>query len=88
MGSHRTVDGAPAKGTAHRARSNAHRAAQNRMAQQGTARAAAKNPRVVLNEEGREYQWLTLPAAKKLNLNRPTKILIEAVLRQSRRKKK
>ncbi len=49
-----------------------------------TARAAGKHPRVVLNEEGREFKWLTLPAAKKLNLNRPTKILIEAVLKQSK----
>jgi len=53
-----------------------------------TARAAATNPRVVLNEEGREFKWLALPAAKKLKLNRPTKVLIDAVLRQSRRKKK
>ena len=49
-----------------------------------TARAAAKLPRVVLNEEGREFKWLALAAAKKLNLNRPTKILIEAVMKQSR----
>ena len=52
-----------------------------------TARAAAKNPRVVLNEEGREFRWLTLPAAKKLKLNRPTKILIDAVLQPSKRRK-
>ena len=34
-----------------------------------------------------EYRWLTLAAAKKLKLNRPTKILIEAVMkkRKSRR---
>ncbi len=44
-----------------------------------TCRAVAKNPRVVLNEEAREFQWLPLAQAKKLNLNRPTKILIEAV---------
>src|SRR5208282_1457933 len=47
-----------------------------------TARASAKNPRVILNAEGREFKWLTLSAAKKLPLNRPTKILIEAVLRR------
>jgi len=52
-----------------------------------TARAAAKNPRVVLNEEGREFRWLTLPAAKKLKLNRPTKILIDAVLQPPKRRK-
>jgi len=49
-----------------------------------TAQAAARNPRVVLNEEGREFKWLTLPAAKKLKLNRPTRILIEAVLKQQK----
>ena len=46
-----------------------------------TARAAAKNPRVVLNDEGREFRWLPLAAAKKLKLNRPTKILIDAVMK-------
>ena len=49
-----------------------------------TARAAAKNPRVVLNEEGREFKWLHLAAAKKLKLNKPTKILVETV--EKRRK--
>lgn len=52
-----------------------------------TARAVAKNPNVVLNEEGREYKWLPLPAAKKLNLNRPTKILIDAVLKKKKSRK-
>ncbi|HVU28358.1 MAG TPA: NUDIX domain-containing protein [Verrucomicrobiae bacterium] len=42
-------------------------------------RAAAKNPRVKLNDEGREFRWLKLADAKKLKLNKPTKILIEAV---------
>ncbi len=46
-----------------------------------TCRCVAKNPRVVLNHEGREFKWLPLAAAKKLNLNKPTKILIEAVLK-------
>jgi ADP-ribose pyrophosphatase YjhB (NUDIX family) len=44
-----------------------------------TCRCAAKNPRVVLNEEAREFQWPKLAAAKKLKLNKPTKILLEAV---------
>ena len=44
-----------------------------------TCKCAAKNPRVVLNEEAREFQWLKLAAAKKLKLNKPTKILLEAV---------
>jgi phosphoglycolate phosphatase-like HAD superfamily hydrolase/ADP-ribose pyrophosphatase YjhB (NUDIX family) len=48
-----------------------------------TARTAVKNPHVVLNDEGREYRWLPLPSAKKLPLNRPTKILIEAVIAQT-----
>ena len=42
-------------------------------------RCVAKKPHVVLNEEGREFRWLPLAAAKKLKLNRPTKILIKAV---------
>jgi phosphoglycolate phosphatase len=44
-----------------------------------TCRCAGKNPRVKLNEEGQEFRWLTLAEAKKLKLNQPTKILIEAV---------
>ena len=44
-----------------------------------TCKCVAKNPRVVLNEEAREFQWLKLAAAKKLKLNKPTKILLEAV---------
>ena len=47
-----------------------------------TVYCTAKNPRVVLNDEGREFRWLTLAAAKKLNLNQPTKILIAAVLKK------
>jgi phosphoglycolate phosphatase-like HAD superfamily hydrolase/ADP-ribose pyrophosphatase YjhB (NUDIX family) len=46
-----------------------------------TCKCAAKNPRVVLNEEAREFQWLKLAAAKKLKLNKPTKILLDAVLK-------
>jgi phosphoglycolate phosphatase len=52
-----------------------------------TCRAAAKNPRVVLNEEAREFQWLPLKAAKKLKLNKPTKILIEAVEKKQKSRK-
>jgi phosphoglycolate phosphatase len=44
-----------------------------------TCRCVGKNPRVKLNEEGQEFRWLPLKAAKKLKLNKPTKILIEAV---------
>jgi phosphoglycolate phosphatase len=46
-----------------------------------TCRCTAKNPQVVLNEEGREYRWLSLSDAKKLNLNRPTRILIDAIIK-------
>ena len=49
-----------------------------------TCRCAAKNPRVTLNEEGREFRWLKLADTKKLKLNRPTKILIEAVMRRQK----
>jgi ADP-ribose pyrophosphatase YjhB (NUDIX family) len=44
-----------------------------------TCRCAAKNPRVKLNEEGREFRWVKLAEAKKLKLNKPTRILINAV---------
>jgi ADP-ribose pyrophosphatase YjhB (NUDIX family) len=44
-------------------------------------RAVSKNPRVTLNDEGREFRWLKLKDAKKLKLNKPTKILIEAVFK-------
>lgn len=45
-------------------------------------RCIAKNPHVILNDEGREFRWLKLLDAKKLKLNKPTKILIEAVLKK------
>jgi ADP-ribose pyrophosphatase YjhB (NUDIX family) len=44
-----------------------------------TCKCVAKNPRVVLNEEAQEFQWLPLAQAKKLNLNKSTRILIESV---------
>jgi phosphoglycolate phosphatase-like HAD superfamily hydrolase/ADP-ribose pyrophosphatase YjhB (NUDIX family) len=43
-----------------------------------TCRSAGK-PKVVLNEEGREFRWLKISDAKKLKLNKPTRILINAV---------
>jgi phosphoglycolate phosphatase len=49
-------------------------------------RAVGKKLNVILNEEGREFKWLKLADAKKLRLNKPTKILIEAV--EKRRKTK
>ena len=45
-------------------------------------RATGKELNVILNEEGREFKWLPLAAAKKLRLNKPTKILIEAVAKK------
>lgn len=51
-----------------------------------TCRCAGKNPQVKLNEEGREFRWVKLAAAKKLKLNTPTKILIQAVLKQKGRR--
>ena len=45
-----------------------------------TCRCVAKKPKVVLNEEAREFQWLPLAAARKLNLNKPTRILLDAVI--------
>jgi phosphoglycolate phosphatase-like HAD superfamily hydrolase/ADP-ribose pyrophosphatase YjhB (NUDIX family) len=50
-----------------------------------TCRCAGKNPRVKLNDEGREYRWLRLAETKKLKLNQPTKILVEAVLKDRKR---
>ncbi|HEV2319435.1 MAG TPA: NUDIX domain-containing protein [Verrucomicrobiae bacterium] len=47
-----------------------------------TCRCAGKNPRVTLNEEGREYRWIKLTEANKLKLNKPTKILVQAVLKR------
>ena len=47
-----------------------------------TCRCTDRNPRVKLNEEGREFRWLKLVDAKKLKLNKPTKVLIQAVLKQ------
>ena len=46
-----------------------------------TCRCAGKNPRVKLNDEGREFRWIKIAEAKKLKLNKPTRILIDAVLK-------
>jgi phosphoglycolate phosphatase len=52
-----------------------------------TCRCAGKNPPVTLNEEGREFRWVKLADAIKMKLNRPTKILIQAVLKQKNHRK-
>ncbi len=49
-----------------------------------TCRCLAKKPKVVLNDEGREFRWLNFAGAKKLPLNTPTKILLAAVLEKSK----
>jgi phosphoglycolate phosphatase-like HAD superfamily hydrolase/ADP-ribose pyrophosphatase YjhB (NUDIX family) len=46
-----------------------------------TCRCAGKNPRVTLNDEGREFRWVKLAETKRLKLNKPTKILVAAVLK-------
>jgi phosphoglycolate phosphatase-like HAD superfamily hydrolase/ADP-ribose pyrophosphatase YjhB (NUDIX family) len=46
-----------------------------------TCRCVAKNPRVTLNDEGREFRWVKLAETKRLKLNKPTKILVAAVLK-------
>jgi 8-oxo-dGTP pyrophosphatase MutT (NUDIX family) len=46
------------------------------------ARTADENPQVVLNEEAQAYQWLPLAQALKLDLNIPTRILIDECLRR------
>ena len=43
-----------------------------------TCRCAGK-PKVVLNEEGREFRWVKMADAKKMKLNKPTRVLINAV---------
>ncbi|HEY3930897.1 MAG TPA: NUDIX domain-containing protein [Verrucomicrobiae bacterium] len=49
-----------------------------------TCRCAGKNLRVKLNDEGREFRWLKLAEAKKMKLNKPTKVLINAVLKKQK----
>jgi phosphoglycolate phosphatase-like HAD superfamily hydrolase/8-oxo-dGTP pyrophosphatase MutT (NUDIX family) len=44
-------------------------------------RCAGKNPSVKLNDEGQEFRWVKIAEAKKLKLNKPTKILLAAVLK-------
>jgi len=46
-----------------------------------TARCVGENPRVVLNHEGREFKWLSLADAQTLELNQPTQVLLDAVIK-------
>jgi phosphoglycolate phosphatase len=41
------------------------------------------NPQVKLNDEAQEFRWLTLAAALQMPINSPTRILLEAVVRNS-----
>jgi ADP-ribose pyrophosphatase YjhB (NUDIX family) len=50
-----------------------------------TCRCVGK-PSVTLNDEGQEFRWLALAEAKKLKLNKPTKILLEAVVKKQKSK--
>ena len=50
-----------------------------------TCRCTVKNPRVKLNEEARESRWVTPAVASKMHLNTPTRILLEAVMKNPRR---
>ncbi len=43
-------------------------------------RAVGKGNNVILNDEGFEFQWIPLKLAKTLKLNKPTKILVDAVM--------
>ncbi|HSY73916.1 MAG TPA: NUDIX domain-containing protein [Dongiaceae bacterium] len=45
---------------------------------------AGKNPRVKLNDEAREFRWVAPVAALKMKLNRPTRILLDAVLKPNK----
>jgi phosphoglycolate phosphatase len=48
-----------------------------------TCRCTTKNPKVTLNDEGREFKWMKLADTKKMKLNKPTKILVQAVLKNA-----
>ncbi len=44
-------------------------------------------PRVKLNEEGREFRWVTPAQARAMPLNRPTRILLQAVAGVAKRRR-
>jgi phosphoglycolate phosphatase-like HAD superfamily hydrolase/ADP-ribose pyrophosphatase YjhB (NUDIX family) len=45
-------------------------------------------PKVVLNDEGREFRWVKLAEAKKMKLNKPTRFLINSVLKSKVKNRK
>lgn len=46
------------------------------------ARCQAAEPAVALNDEAEEFQWLSPDSALKIELNQPTRILIEEAIRR------
>ncbi|MBI5774713.1 MAG: NUDIX domain-containing protein [Verrucomicrobia bacterium] len=44
-----------------------------------TCRAAGHSPPVTLNDEAQEFRWVTLVEARRMELNTPTRVLLEAV---------
>lgn len=49
-----------------------------------TCRCVAKKPKVTLNDESFDCRWVSLAEARRLKLNRPTRILLEAIPRPPR----
>lgn len=47
-----------------------------------TCRALREQP-VVLNHEAQEYRWVSLPEALAMDLNKPTRILLDAIVKQA-----
>jgi ADP-ribose pyrophosphatase YjhB (NUDIX family) len=43
------------------------------------------DPKVKLNDEAQEFRWLTLTAALQMPINTPTRILLEAAIRQKQK---
>ena len=50
-----------------------------------TCRAAGSAPPVTLNDEAQAFRWVTLTLAAGMELNRPTRVLLEEVIRSRRR---
>ena len=44
-----------------------------------TCRAAGSAPPVTLNDEAQAFRWVTLPEAMAMDLNHPTRVLLEAL---------
>jgi ADP-ribose pyrophosphatase YjhB (NUDIX family) len=47
----------------------------------------AGEPTVILNDEGREFRWMTVGAALKMPINQPTRTLLLSVQKTARRPK-